>query len=110
MSEGRWPVGWPELVAPFPYFGGKRRAAPIIWRELGDPAGYVEPFAGSAGRPPRPTGIQGSPRRQEAGAPLGSRQCGDRGGHVGGGPVVLGGHQGGRGDGSALLPGSLEVM
>lgn len=48
MSEGRWPVGWPELVAPFPYFGGKRRAAPIIWRELGDPAGYVEPFAGSA--------------------------------------------------------------
>ena len=26
------------------------------------------------------------PRRQEAGAPLGSRQCGDRGGHVGGGP------------------------
>lgn len=48
--------------------------------------------------------------RQEAGAPLGSRQCGDRGGHVGGGPVVLGGHQGGRGDGSALLPGSLGVM
>lgn len=47
MSEGRWPVGWPELVAPFPYFGGKRRAAPIIWRELGDPAGYVEPFAGA---------------------------------------------------------------
>ena len=44
------------LAAPFPYFGGKRRAAPIIWRELGDPAGYVEPFAGSAAvllaRPP----------------------------------------------------------
>ena len=36
------------LAAPFPYFGGKRRAAPIIWRRLGDPAGYVEPFAGSA--------------------------------------------------------------
>ena len=36
------------LTAPFPYFGGKRRAAPIIWRELGDPGGYVEPFAGSA--------------------------------------------------------------
>lgn len=36
------------LAAPFPYFGGKRRAAPIIWRALGDPAGYVEPFAGSA--------------------------------------------------------------
>ncbi len=37
-----------ELVAPFPYFGGKRRAAPIVWRALGDPSGYVEPFAGSA--------------------------------------------------------------
>lgn len=36
------------LQAPFPYFGGKRRAAQIIWSELGDPGGYVEPFAGSA--------------------------------------------------------------
>lgn len=36
------------IQAPFPYFGGKRIAAPIIWSELGDPAGYVEPFAGSA--------------------------------------------------------------
>ncbi len=36
------------LQAPFPYFGGKRRAAPIVWRALGDPSGYVEPFAGSA--------------------------------------------------------------
>ena len=36
------------LAAPFPYFGGKRRAAPIIWQHLGDPSGYVEPFAGSA--------------------------------------------------------------
>jgi hypothetical protein len=44
------------LAAPFPYFGGKRRAAPLIWPLLGDPAGYVEPFAGSAAvllaRPP----------------------------------------------------------
>ena len=44
------------LAAPFPYFGGKRRAAPAVWRALGDPAGYVEPFAGSAAvllaRPP----------------------------------------------------------
>ncbi len=37
-----------ELVAPFPYFGGKRRAAPTVWRALGDPGGYIEPFAGSA--------------------------------------------------------------
>ena len=36
------------LAAPFPYFGGKRRAAQIVWSALGDPAGYVEPFAGSA--------------------------------------------------------------
>jgi hypothetical protein len=44
------------IAAPFPYFGGKRRAAPRIWQALGDPAGYVEPFAGSAAvllaRPP----------------------------------------------------------
>lgn len=44
------------LAAPFPCFGGKRRAAPIVWEALGDPAGYVEPFAGSAAvllaRPP----------------------------------------------------------
>ena len=36
------------IAAPFPYFGGKRRAAPRIWQALGDPAGYIEPFAGSA--------------------------------------------------------------
>jgi len=43
------------LTAPFPYFGGKRRAAPLVWHRIGDPSGYVEPFAGSAavllGRP-----------------------------------------------------------
>lgn len=36
------------LAAPFPYFGGKRRAAPLVWHRFGDPSGYVEPFAGSA--------------------------------------------------------------
>ena len=35
-------------TAPFPWFGGKLRAAPAIWSALGDPGGYVEPFAGSA--------------------------------------------------------------
>jgi len=25
------------LKPPFPYFGGKHRAAPIIWQALGDP-------------------------------------------------------------------------
>jgi len=36
------------LCAPFPWFGGKRRAAEAVWDALGDPGGYVEPFAGSA--------------------------------------------------------------
>ena len=54
-SVGGW--GWGrESCCTLPYFGGKRRAAPIIWRALGDPGGYVEPFAGSAAvllaRPP----------------------------------------------------------
>ena len=36
------------LKAPFPYFGGKRRAAERIWNALGNPDHYVEPFCGSA--------------------------------------------------------------
>jgi len=35
------------LRAPFPYFGGKSRAAQLIWERFGDPANFVEPFAGS---------------------------------------------------------------
>ena len=35
------------LKAPFPWFGGKSRAAPLIWARLGTVANYVEPFAGS---------------------------------------------------------------
>jgi hypothetical protein len=35
------------LKAPFPYFGGKSRAAAQIWARLGDPDNYVEPFFGS---------------------------------------------------------------
>ena len=33
--------------APFPWFGGKAKAAPIVWSAIGDVAHYVEPFAGS---------------------------------------------------------------
>ena len=34
--------------APFPYFGGKSRAAHLVWQALGDDlAHYIEPFAGS---------------------------------------------------------------
>jgi len=35
------------IRAPFPWFGGKSRAAPILWRAFGDAPNYVEPFAGS---------------------------------------------------------------
>lgn len=36
-----------ELRAPFPYFGGKRTVAHLVWDGLGDVAHYVEPFFGS---------------------------------------------------------------
>ena len=35
------------MKAPFPWFGGKSRAAELIWSRLGDCKNYVEPFAGS---------------------------------------------------------------
>lgn len=35
------------LKAPFPWFGGKSRASPLIWERFGRVANYVEPFAGS---------------------------------------------------------------
>jgi DNA adenine methylase len=37
----------PILTAPFPWFGGKRRAASIVWQRLGNCRTYIEPFAGS---------------------------------------------------------------
>ncbi len=47
-----------NLQAPFPWFGGKRRAAHLIWQRFGHVANYVEPFAGSLavllGRPTEP--------------------------------------------------------
>lgn len=33
--------------APFPWFGGKSRAAPAVWAALGDVAHYIEPFSGT---------------------------------------------------------------
>lgn len=46
------------LRAPFPWFGGKSRAAHLVWAAFGDTANYVEPFAGSLavllGRPTSP--------------------------------------------------------
>ncbi len=35
------------LRAPFPWFGGKSRAAHLVWEALGDVPNYVEPFFGS---------------------------------------------------------------
>lgn len=37
----------PPFKAPFAYFGGKSAMAPEIWRRLGSPSHYIEPFAGS---------------------------------------------------------------
>jgi hypothetical protein len=43
---------------PYPFYGGKKRVAPELWRRFGDPLYYIEPFAGSAAtllfRPSRP--------------------------------------------------------
>lgn len=35
------------LRAPFPWYGGKSRAADLIWERFGNVPNYVEPFAGS---------------------------------------------------------------
>ena len=35
------------MLAPFPYFGGKRRWADRVWQRLGSPTVYSEPCAGS---------------------------------------------------------------
>ncbi len=46
------------LKAPFPWFGGKSKVAPLVWERFGDVANYVEPFFGSGavllGRPHEP--------------------------------------------------------
>lgn len=36
-----------HVKAPFPWPGGKSKAAPLVWDLLGDPHHYIEPFAGS---------------------------------------------------------------
>lgn len=46
------------LRAPFPWFGGKSRVAPLVWERFGDVPNYIEPFFGSGavllGRPHEP--------------------------------------------------------
>ena len=43
------------MIAPFPWFGGKRTVADIVWSRFGEVRNYVEPFFGSGavllGRP-----------------------------------------------------------
>jgi len=49
------------MKAPFPWFGGKSRAAPLIWQALGDVGTYIEPFAGSLATllaRPNPRGVE----------------------------------------------------
>lgn len=36
-----------DLRSPFPWFGGKRKVAPVVWQRFGDVRNYVEPFFGS---------------------------------------------------------------
>jgi DNA adenine methylase len=47
-----------SLKAPFPWFGGKSRVAPLVWERFGNVPNYVEPFFGSGavllGRPHEP--------------------------------------------------------
>ena len=51
-----------SVSAPFPWFGGKSRAAHLIWPRFGDVTNYVEPFFGSGavllGRPDGWTGTE----------------------------------------------------
>lgn len=36
-----------KLKSPFPYIGGKSRAAALVWEYFGNPQNYCEPFCGS---------------------------------------------------------------
>ena len=47
VQAGRAPGAGDATRAPFPWSGGKRRWAELIWSKLGDPGVYAEPFAGS---------------------------------------------------------------
>lgn len=48
MTSNATPEGMPATPRPpFPYFGGKANVAEEVWNRFGNPANYVEPFAGS---------------------------------------------------------------
>jgi hypothetical protein len=49
------------MLAPFPYFGGKRSVAADVWDRLGSPKQYIEPFCGSLAvllAAPRPASLE----------------------------------------------------
>ena len=46
-ETGGPPLATAAHTAPFPWHGGKRRWASLIWSKLGNPTVYAEPFAGS---------------------------------------------------------------
>lgn len=52
-----------DLKAPFPYFGGKRSVAADVWKRLGRPTQYIEPFCGSAAM------LLAAPRREHSRKP-----------------------------------------
>ena len=40
-------VATSPLKAPMPYWGGKSKAAPVVWQRFGPVKAYIEPFFGS---------------------------------------------------------------
>ena len=49
------------LLAPFPYFGGKRTIAADVWKRLGRPKQSLQPLCGSAAMllaPPDPASLE----------------------------------------------------
>jgi site-specific DNA-adenine methylase len=52
-----------RIKAPFPWFGGKSKVAPVVWQRFGKVQNYIEPFFGSGamllGRPDNhPFGVE----------------------------------------------------
>ena len=41
-------AGMSALLAPFPYFGGKRSVTADVWERFGSPKQYIEPLCGLA--------------------------------------------------------------
>ena len=55
VAVGGWLVG---LLAPFPWWGGKRRVAARVWERFGNPGVYVEPFEARWNQVDMPSGYR----------------------------------------------------